>query len=50
VWASLPAGKREHIIAYIEQAVHDVTRSKRIAQALEIPEKRRERRLERRGG
>jgi hypothetical protein len=49
-WASLPPGKREHIIGYIERAAHDATRSKRIAQAVEVTEKRRERQLARRGG
>jgi uncharacterized protein YdeI (YjbR/CyaY-like superfamily) len=41
-WESLPPGKREHILAWIEQAAHEATRVKRIALAVEKAEERRE--------
>jgi hypothetical protein len=44
-WSSFPPGKREHILRWIEEAVHEETRIKRIAKAIEVTEKRRERRL-----
>jgi hypothetical protein len=44
-WASFPPGKREHILRWIEEAVHEATRVKRIAKAIEVTEKRREKRL-----
>jgi hypothetical protein len=47
-WESMPPGKREHILGYIEQAAREETRSKRIAQTVEIAEGKRERRVDRR--
>jgi hypothetical protein len=41
-WESLPAGKREHILAWIEEAARETTRLKRIAVAVEKAEERRE--------
>jgi uncharacterized protein YdeI (YjbR/CyaY-like superfamily) len=44
-WASFPPGKREHILHWIEAAVHESTRVKRIAKAIEVTQKRREKSL-----
>jgi hypothetical protein len=44
-WSSFPPGKREHILHWIEEAVHEQTRQKRIAKAIEVTEKRREKAL-----
>jgi hypothetical protein len=41
-WESLPPGKREHILAWIDQAAHEATRVKRIVLAVEKAEERRE--------
>jgi hypothetical protein len=41
-WASFPAGKREHIVRWIEDAVHEATRVKRIAMAVQVTQRRRE--------
>lgn len=46
-WDSLPPGKREHIVKWIEQAVHDTTRAKRVALAVESARVRREKRIDR---
>jgi hypothetical protein len=46
-WESLPPGKREHILRWIEQAVHEATRAKRVARAVEEALARRERRIDR---
>jgi len=45
-WESLPPGKREHIIHWIEKAVHETTRAKRIQLAVEAAHVRREKRVE----
>jgi hypothetical protein len=47
-WESLPPGKREHIIKWIEQAAHETTRAKRVQQAVEVAHARREKRVDRR--
>jgi hypothetical protein len=41
-WESLPPGKREHILAWIDEASREPTRVKRIALAVEKAEERRE--------
>lgn len=46
-WESLPPGKREHIVKWIDQAVHDTTRAKRVALAVDAALARREKRLDR---
>jgi hypothetical protein len=33
-WESMPPGKREHILRWIEQAVHEPTREKRVSRAV----------------
>jgi hypothetical protein len=43
-WESLPPGKREHILAWIDEAAREPTRVKRIALAVEKAEERREKR------
>jgi len=47
-WESLPPGKREHIIKWIEGAVHETTRAKRVQQAVEVAHARREKNVDRR--
>jgi hypothetical protein len=44
-WSSFPPGKREHILKWIEDAVHEETRRKRIVKAIEVTQKRREKRI-----
>jgi hypothetical protein len=44
-WASMPPGKREHILDWIERAVHERTRESRIAKTIEVTHALRERRL-----
>jgi hypothetical protein len=34
-WQSMPPGKREHIIKWIDDAVHESTREKRVARAVQ---------------
>ena len=46
-WESLPPGKREHILKWIERAVHETTRAKRVALAVESAVARREKRVDR---
>jgi hypothetical protein len=46
-WEGMPPGKREHILAWVEKAVHDVTREKRIARSVEEALKVHERNLDR---
>jgi hypothetical protein len=46
-WESLPPGKREHIVKWIEQAVHETTRAKRVLRAVEEAHVRREKRIDR---
>jgi hypothetical protein len=46
-WESMPPGKREHILRWIEQAVHEATRAKRVARAVEEALARREKRIDR---
>jgi hypothetical protein len=44
---AITAGRRGHIIKWVEQAVHEVTRDKRIARVVEIAQAEREKRLDR---
>jgi hypothetical protein len=46
-WESLAPGKRMHIIHWVEKAVHEETRIKRIARVIEIALGEREKRLDR---
>jgi uncharacterized protein YdeI (YjbR/CyaY-like superfamily) len=46
-WESLPPGKREHILKYIDAAVHEPTREKRIGQAVQVALARHERNVDR---
>jgi hypothetical protein len=46
-WESMPPGKREHIVKWIEQAVHETTRAKRVLRAIEEAHVRREKRIDR---
>ncbi len=46
-WESFPPGKREHILHWIDKAVHETTRAKRIAVAVEVSVARREKRTDR---
>jgi uncharacterized protein YdeI (YjbR/CyaY-like superfamily) len=47
-WESLPPGKREHILRWIEEAVHETTREKRIGRAVQEALARREKEIDRR--
>jgi hypothetical protein len=46
-WESLPPGKREHILRWIDEAVHEPTREKRVARAVEEALARHERNVDR---
>jgi hypothetical protein len=46
-WESLPPGKREHILRWIEQAVHEDTRAKRVVRAVEEALAKHEKRIDR---
>jgi hypothetical protein len=46
-WESLPPGKREHILKYVDAAVHELTREKRIAQAVGAALARHEQNIDR---
>jgi hypothetical protein len=46
-WESFPPGKREHILKWIEEAVHETTREKRVARAVEEALARHEKRIDR---
>ena len=45
-WESLPPGKREHIIKWVEKAVHETTRAKRVERAVQVAHVRREKRVD----
>lgn len=47
-WEGMPPGKREHILAWIEKAVQEATREKRIARSVEEALKVHERKVDRR--
>jgi hypothetical protein len=44
---SLPAGKRLHILRWVDDAVHETTRAKRIGRVLEVALAEREKRIDR---
>jgi hypothetical protein len=46
-WESLPPGKRLYLLKWIGQAVHETTRAKRVARAVEEAHQRREKRVDR---
>ncbi|MGA7124080.1 MAG: YdeI/OmpD-associated family protein [Polyangiaceae bacterium] len=46
-WEGMPPGKREHILSWVEKAVHEATREKRIVRSVEEALKVHERRLDR---
>ena len=46
-WTSMPPGKREHILKWIEEAVHEATRQKRVVRAVEEALARHEKRIDR---
>ena len=46
-WEGMPPGKREHILAWVERAVHEATREKRIARSVEEALKVHERKVDR---
>jgi hypothetical protein len=46
-WESLPPGKREHILRWIDEAVHETTREKRIGRAVQEALARHERNVDR---
>jgi hypothetical protein len=46
-WEGMPPGKREHILGWVEKAVHEVTREKRIARSVEEALKMHERKVDR---
>jgi hypothetical protein len=46
-WESLPPGKRLYLLKWIEQAVHEQTRAKRVAKCVEEAHVRREKRIDR---
>jgi uncharacterized protein YdeI (YjbR/CyaY-like superfamily) len=46
-WEGMPPGKREHILAWVEKAVAEATRLKRIARSVEEALKVHERQVDR---
>jgi hypothetical protein len=46
-WGGMPPGKREHMLAWVEKAVHEATRKKRIARSVEEALKVHERKVDR---
>jgi hypothetical protein len=46
-WESLPPGKREHILRWIDEAVHETTRDKRVGRAVQEALARHERNVDR---
>jgi uncharacterized protein YdeI (YjbR/CyaY-like superfamily) len=46
-WQSLPPGKREHILHWIDEAAHETTRAKRVVRAVEEALARHERNIDR---
>jgi hypothetical protein len=46
-WTSMPPGMREHIVRWIEKAVHESTREKRVVRAVEEALARHEKRIDR---
>jgi hypothetical protein len=48
-WESMPPDKREHILSWVERAVHEATRAKRIVRTVEETLRVHEKRLDRAG-
>jgi hypothetical protein len=46
-WEGMPPGKREHILSWVEKAVHEATRAKRITRSVEEALKVHERKVDR---
>jgi hypothetical protein len=46
-WESMPPGKREHILSWVERAVHEATRAKRITRTVEEALRVHEKKLDR---
>jgi len=46
-WEGMPPGKREHILQWVEKAVHEATREKRIARSVEEALKAHEKKVDR---
>jgi hypothetical protein len=46
-WESMPPGKRKYLLKWIDQAVQEATRAKRVARAVEEAHQRREKRVDR---
>jgi hypothetical protein len=46
-WTSMPPGKREHIVRWIDKAAQETTRQKRVARAVEEALARHEKRIDR---
>jgi hypothetical protein len=47
VWEGMPPGKREHILAWVDKAVHEATREKRIVRSVEEALRMHERKVDR---
>jgi hypothetical protein len=45
-WSALPPGRREQLLRWIDEAVHEATRAKRLARAVEQAQARREKLLD----
>jgi hypothetical protein len=46
-WEAMPPGKREHILSWVEAAVHETTRRKRIDRSVEEALRKHEKRIDR---
>ena len=46
-WTSMPPGKREHLVRWIDKAAQETTRQKRVARAVEEALARHEKRIDR---
>jgi hypothetical protein len=46
-WESMPPGRRLYLLKWIDQAVHETTRAKRVGRAVEEAHQRREKRVDR---
>src|SRR5215471_18129750 len=46
-WEGMPPGKREHILKWVEAAVHEATREKRIARSVEEALRAHEKQMDR---
>jgi hypothetical protein len=46
-WTSMPPGKREHLVRWVDEAAHETTRQKRVARVVEETLARHEKRIDR---